>query len=210
MRFLLFNLVVVGALGYLFIANGNDIQKVADTAHTTVAQVAQIATTVVDTVNEVIEDPQAQVVSKPIPPVEAAPAKPAKPIPPVEATPATPNEPVEEPSDDGANSAKKAEESTPPALVASNELPTTEVSERPVHKVPDPGAAQVRVPVTDPAVARRRAEVLGEATPARGGTAKPAITVAEGEQLMSPAERRRALFALAQKMELMFLKKTIE
>ena len=225
MRFLLFNLVVVGALFYLFTADRNDINAVAGKAHATVAQVEEITATAVDTVSSIVaaeQDRPAQVVSKPIPPVEAPAAKPPAPV--EEPAPAQDPEDtvVEEAVDDDGNSGKKEEESTSPTLVASHELPVVEVPVRLVHTAPHPGSAEARVPVTDPAVARRRAEVLGELAPTNGGSAepgapttqskpaKPAITVAEGEQLMSPRERRRELFALAQEMELLFLQKAVE
>ena len=57
------------------------------------------------------------------------------------------------------------------------------------------------VPVSDPAVLKRRAEVLGE-----GRIAKADAPHIEGP-FMSPRERRRELNQLAQAMELLFAEK---
>ena len=51
----------------------------------------------------------------------------------------------------------------------------------------------------DADVRQRRAEVLGEAG------RKPRVTVEEGGELMSPAERRRELDALVEQMELLYI-----
>lgn len=56
----------------------------------------------------------------------------------------------------------------------------------------------------DPAVAKRRAEVLeGIAST----DAAPALALADGERLMSPEQRVRELHALAEEMELLFVDK---
>ena len=104
------------------------------------------------------------------------------------------------------------QETTKPVMVAATDLPIQEVAVLPRHPVPDPAEAVARAAVIDPAVARRRAEVLGETaavveTPATG---KPEIAIAEGETLMSPRQRRKELYNLAQEMELLFLKKSTE
>lgn len=73
-------------------------------------------------------------------------------------------------------------------------------------------AARVRdlPPVDDPAVAKRRAEVLDgiaafDSAPRE--VAVPEVTLAEGETLMGPEERRRELYRLAEEMELLFVTK---
>ena len=67
---------------------------------------------------------------------------------------------------------------------------------------------QASPPPVDPAVARRRAEVLGSGD---GQPALPASALApalvEGATLMAPEERRRQLFSLAEDMEFMFVKR---
>ena len=66
----------------------------------------------------------------------------------------------------------------------------------PVNTAPPVAAAAE--PKLDPAVAQRRAEVLGLDAPAAG----PAE-----EKLMSPDQRRRELFSLAEEMELFYVKR---
>ena len=95
----------------------------------------------------------------------------------------------------------------PPAEPA----PKTEVAaSAAVEREGAPGEAEGRVAasalpaVTDPAVAKRRAEVLdGIAVADRA----PSMALAEGERLMSPEQRVRELHALAEEMELLFVNK---
>jgi hypothetical protein len=85
---------------------------------------------------------------------------------------------------------------------------------------PDRGLAQGLLPVEDPAVARRRAEVLEglnlpmspdptafAAGPAAATSAAPRLQLAEGDALMSKEERLKQLYVLAEEMELFFLQK---
>jgi len=91
--------------------------------------------------------------------------------------------------------------------------PNTQESLRP--PVPAPGLAQGLLPVKDPAVSRRRAEVLeglvvpAPSTPAPAvvTSAVPAVQLAEGEALMSNEERLKRLYVLAEEMELFFVQK---
>ncbi len=218
MRFLLFNLVVAGALFYLFTADREDIHSVAGTAHATVNQVEDLAYTAVDTVNdfiggntgiqppavselaapEVIEPVAEKAVVADVPPIEAP--EPA----------AVADTAVEDKKDDAGDT---DEEIAKPVMVASSDLPVEEVAQRPVHPVPDPAKAIAAAAATDPAVAKRRAEVLGgveSAAPAPATAGKGEIAIAEGETLMSPRQRRKELYNLAQEMELMFLNKAAE
>ncbi|MCH8037778.1 MAG: hypothetical protein IIC53_11755 [Proteobacteria bacterium] len=59
-------------------------------------------------------------------------------------------------------------------------------------------------PVDDPAVAKRRAEVLDGIA---AFDSAPEVTLAEGETLMGPEERLRELYRLAEEMELLFVTK---
>ena len=214
MRFLLFNLVVAGALFYLFTADRSDIHGVASTAHATVDQVEELTYTAVDTVNGFIEEKAdfKAPVFDPLPPrMEIRPEIVAAPAPALVETPPSPV--VAETKDDGAaeESGTTDEATTEPVMVAAVDLPARDVAVLNVYPVPDPAEALARAAVTDPAVARRRAEVLGETaaveTPVPG---KPEIAIAEGETLMSPKQRRKELYNLAQEMELLFLKNTVE
>lgn len=78
-----------------------------------------------------------------------------------------------------------------PAVSTETEPPATDA------------AATASPLLADPAVARRRAEVLGS------GDGQPALVPAlvEGTALMAPEERRRQLFSLAEDMEFMFVKR---
>ncbi len=207
MRFLLFNLVVAGALFYLFTADRDDIRGVASSAHATLDQMEELTYTAVDTVNGFMEEKAGIQTPEFAPiaaPTEIQPAPLATPQPAGLENPPLPL--TAETGDDGASeeNGPAYEKTTKPVMVAATDLPAQEVPVLPVHAVPDP-------PLADPAVARRRAEVLGEAaaveTPATG---KPEIAIAEGETLMSPRQRRKELYNLAQEMELLFLRKTAE
>lgn len=84
---------------------------------------------------------------------------------------------------------------------------------------PSGGTAQAALvrdlpPVDDPAVAKRRAEVLDgiaafDSAPVSPAPeiAAPEVTLAEGETLMGPEERLRELYTLAEEMELLFVTK---
>ena len=76
---------------------------------------------------------------------------------------------------------------------------------KPVAKTPSPAkpakVAAAPAPKLDPAVARRRAEVLGE-TPDGAATARDAAP-----RFMTPRVRRTELHKLAEDMELMFVEK---
>jgi outer membrane biosynthesis protein TonB len=107
--------------------------------------------------------------------------------------------------------------------VAGEAAPVEAVAEQPVAKAPDPNPpaepapkpvamAQVAekaaptsqdIPVAklDPAVAKRRAEVLGLAPPPAAAPAPQA-----DEALMTPEQRRRELFTLAEEMELFYVR----
>ena len=88
----------------------------------------------------------------------------------------------------------------PPALAKP-----VDVALRPQPK-PVPGAMKIPpVPPAPPEVAQRRAEVLDEAAPKP--TPQPPVALKEGTQMMSAAERRRELNALAEEMEMLYITK---
>ncbi|MDP6390792.1 MAG: hypothetical protein QF654_12935, partial [Alphaproteobacteria bacterium] len=73
------------------------------------------------------------------------------------------------------------------------------VETRKVHMAPKPGSDLIGEPIpADPAVQRRRDEVLGGATQAKKFALK------DGEALMSPSDRLRELGNLADEMELLY------
>lgn len=136
---------------------------------------------------------------------------------------------VEDAARDGIERVGSAARDSAPAEAAIETAPTETAAETvPPEPAPDAaapsgapsgGTAQAAFvrdlpPVDDPAVAKRRAEVLdgiaafdsAPLLPARE-IAAPEIALAEGETLMGPEERRRELYTLAEEMELLFVTK---
>ena len=52
---------------------------------------------------------------------------------------------------------------------------------------------------TEPAVAKRRDEILKGVAPA-----EPRLALKQGERMMTPEQRRKELFSLAEEMELLY------
>jgi hypothetical protein len=114
-----------------------------------------------------------------------------------------------------------ARDEGPEAAAAEPRLPIqrarTEASPAPEPGPPERIAnSESLPPVSDPAVARRRAEVLEgivelDAAPAVDPPPAPVtpskVALAQGEVLMSHDARRRELYALAEEMELLFVTK---
>jgi hypothetical protein len=103
---------------------------------------------------------------------------------------------------------KIARPDTPPAVVAKNVVPKTrrapapvdqEVSVATVSPPAVPTTKAEKIAAADPAVAKRRAEVLGDSPSLADQTETP--------QFMTPTERRKELARLAEDMELRFLEK---
>ena len=82
--------------------------------------------------------------------------------------------------------------------IAADDPIAIEFEPRPVRTAPE-APALADEPFEDPAVARRRAEVLGEVEVAASDSAAP--------EFMTPRERQRELDALAEDMELLFVDK---
>lgn len=80
---------------------------------------------------------------------------------------------------------------------------TSETDQQQSSAAIDPNAPLPRV--EDPAVARRRAEVLDGALPAEDGRGGTSV---EAGPPMSPEERLRKLYSLAEEMELLYVSKT--
>jgi hypothetical protein len=156
MRFLIFNIVVVGALFYLFAGSqpfgaaerSGMLSKVGAVMESIVASGRRATAAVIEKVMIQNADPDAPAPAVPLPVIEV-PVQ--KVVPPVLAKLAAPS---------------------PPAIA-----------------------------VSDPAVQKRRAEVL-----ARGPVAavKAVVAVKAGPNFMTPRQRRRELQALSEDMELLF------
>ncbi len=73
------------------------------------------------------------------------------------------------------------------------------VPETTLAKAPVAAQAAARPVVTEPAVAKRRDEILGGMT-----AANSAVALEDGERMMNPQQRRKELFNLAEEMELLY------
>jgi len=194
MRFILFNLAVGAALIYLF--NGGQLPamdwkaglaqlKAEVTGKETVAAPKQLAAAGQSHGRDVIEPPKPE--PKPDPKPQPAP-KPSTGSTKTKATPALP------PLGEARQVAKRPDPKPAPKGVqtAAN---ITAPSVPPVPPVP-------------PAVAQRRAEVLGETVPETA--ARPAarrVQLEPGTAMMSAADRKRELDALAEEMEMLYIQK---
>ncbi len=202
MRFLLFNAAVVAALIYLLSADRSEFRAAADRLYDTVGRVEDAARDGIERVGSAARDSA---------PSEAA-----------TETAASQDEPREEKG--------RTRQSEPDPNPERPRRLAAETAPEPVPPAPAPGAAApsgapsggtgeaalVRdlPPVDDPAVAKRRAEVLdgiaaldSAPVPAAPEVAALEVALAEGETLMSPEERLRELYTLAEEMELLFVTK---
>ncbi|MCG8511548.1 MAG: hypothetical protein MI741_20230 [Rhodospirillales bacterium] len=224
MRFLIFNAVVIAALFYLFNADKDDIASVADRAHAVVARAQDAASTAAERVQELSKTEQLRqrlqdfskagdtdMVDEPETaakeavtemPAEVITENAEQPLPP---QPPAPEETGTKAPQTGTRLAAAGDTAQDPL----QEIPERWIPERPRHTV-DHAAAEAaipEVPTDDPAVAKRRAEILdgvAETPPAKNGAE---IAIADGESLMTPRERRKELHNLAEDMELVYIRK---
>ncbi|NKB21517.1 MAG: hypothetical protein GKS01_13570 [Alphaproteobacteria bacterium] len=180
MKFLAFNLAVGVALVFLFTADKGDVHKAVDRAHNLAADIKQMAKEKVGHISppKVTEVKPTPVASVPVAKPTAQPA--AEPAKPVEAVPLAPV------------LAEKQTASAPPVPPAVTPPPSA---------VPSPTKAGGAPSTLDPAVAKRRAEVLSE-----NPIADPTPVLKKGDKLMSVSDRRRELLSLAEEMELLYAK----
>lgn len=186
MKFLLFNAAVIAALVYLFGMDRGELDVVSDHLEQSAEGLDRAKDDAVDKALDLLGR-------------EPAPSDP----------------PARGDAEAAATSAKEVEPDEAPAEVTDrrdgDQAPKTEVAaSAAAERESAPGEAEGRVAasalpaVTDPAVAKRRAEVLdGIAVADRA----PSMALAEGERLMSPEQRVRELHALAEEMELLFVNK---
>ncbi len=205
MRFLVFNAAVVAALVYLLSADRSEFHAAADRLYDTVGRVEDAARGGIERVGVAARDSA---------PSEAAPATEtalSQAAPREEEGRTRQSEPDPKPERPRRQAPETAPETVPSAPAPGAAAPSGGTLE----------AALVRdlPPVDDPAVARRRSEVLDgiaaldsvpratRAQVAAPQIAAPQVTLAEGETLMSPEERLRELYTLAEEMELLFVTK---
>jgi len=201
MRFLLFNIASAGALAYLLWGQAGTVDlagaatKFREAGAAALREIEQAAPRALEpTAADAIAKPAAA----PMPPAVAEPPPASRPSPPAPTVPA-----------------KGPTEIAAAAAPAPDPLPIREIPMRPVPKEAPSGASPVRAgglpalpPVEDPAVARRRDEVLGRAGESRPpAVVRTQIRKADGTEFMSPSERRRELQRLAEEMELLYADK---
>ena len=97
----------------------------------------------------------------------------------------------------GPRAMAEGSDDAPPSPAAADDgpVPVIAAAERPAHPVPEGRM----VADLDPEVLRRRAEVLGQ------DPGQPRFAIEDGRRMMTPAERRRELEALVERMELFYL-----
>ncbi len=183
MRFLLFNLAVVAALFYLFNADRGGSEMVNDFREDPLQTIRQQLESLARDIAEGREG-----VAPTVPQslgAEVAKEKAAVAQSPEIGTPTS-------------ASAETAEQDTGPSMAQA-----LEADQQPGGAAADPVVALPAI--EDPAVARRRAEVLDGVLPGDDGRGK---TQAEAGPPMSPEERLRKLYSLAEEMELLYVSKT--
>lgn len=176
MKFVLFNIAVVAALFVLFNPDRADFRALADRASESVG-VARGA------VEKAIAG-EKQAAKADVGNVKPAPVKAAA---------------------DRKVFEEKVEEAPVAPAPAPRVAPTPKPAIKPVRvaaQEPGPTPQPAAEPTLDPAVAKRRAEVLGLAPPTSNEALPPAT-----DKLMSAEERRRELFSLAEEMELFYVKR---
>ena len=198
MRFLVFNAAVVAALIYLLSADRSEFRAAADRLYDTVGRVEEAARDGIERAGSAARDSAPSEA-----PTSEAPT-----------SEAVTSEPDPEPERPRRLAAETAPETVPPAPAPSTAAPSGPGATAPSGETAQAALVRALPPVDDPAVAKRRAEVLDgigalDSAPVLPGleAAAPEVALAEGETLMSPEERRRELYALAEEMELLFVTK---
>lgn len=191
MKFLLFNLVVIGALFYIFAADESDKHRAAAFLSDTKAKVGTFVE------NQLSEGNAAD--------VQEAAAKPA-PFKPVLAKPVTPPpaiapKPKPAPVDQSVQAMAKATTNDLPTVTPAPIGAVEKATLAPKFGTPKQASPSPRSPVDDAATARR-AEIL-TGIDAKGRKAGEPV-LADGTTLMPTSERQRALRNIAEDMELFY------
>jgi hypothetical protein len=180
MKFLAFNLAVGLALVFLFTADKGDVHKAVDRAHSLATDMKKLAKETVGAgavqtkaLAKIAHDEKPSAAS--VPEVKAVTKieMPAKAVPIAAVLPK--NQTVSAPP-------------APPAVAPPSALSS------PIKA----GGAPSNL---DPAVAKRRAEVLND-----NPSPDPTLVLKKGDKLMSTSDRRRELLSLAEEMELLYAK----
>ncbi|MDJ0611475.1 MAG: hypothetical protein QNJ67_21050 [Kiloniellales bacterium] len=202
MKFLIFNFAVVGALFYLFTAENGWLNPADDQRQEEYQELRQELKSLARKVSEGLE----RVAAEPEPQPAAAPA----PVPEAKAVKKPVRKPAEVVKAARAPAEPKRQEAQPVAAAASQTAKPAGAGETRTKPAESTAAASNNLPaVADPAVAARRAEVLEgvgfEDVPAESLAA--ADPTAQAGPPMSPDERLRSLYSLAEEMELLYVRK---
>ena len=194
MKFLLFNAAVIAALVYLFGMDQSDLDAATDHLQTSADRLEEATQ---DTVDAALDGLRAAPAPRDAPARGGA----EDPVAPVKAAeaPGIAPEANERQAVDPATAPKTDPTPETDAVASTLAKGGSEAAEG--NDLPSPDLLPA---VRDPAVAKRRAEVLGGVASADGA---PSVALAEGEQLMSPEQRVRELHVLAEEMELLFVDK---
>ena len=186
MKFLIFNVVVAGALIYL--VTGGDLSRLPSSG-ATAHRVTNAAKVVVDHGHDVVNKVIGQIGRTEDSPGRGKNGKAVTAL----VDPAAPTKlmpPVRRPKINQLTTPKRTQE--PNSSVRDQSLPVNDDRDKSIPKI-------VRVtpnqpPISDPAVLQRRAEVLAES---------PAANAIDAPRFMSPRDRQRELQALSEAMELL-------
>jgi len=194
MKFLLFNVAVAAALAFLFTADRGDVQKIAGQVHDAAGNVKDYANKALNAGETILQRDAVMAEQKTqSAPIDAPPLPVAQPVaPPVSQPAAQPAAPAP------AALPKPASQPRLSPQIASNLPELPELVSKNIHKA-RPKISKTAVANLDPAVAKRRKEVLGALD---APNAAPALK--KGSQLMTPSERRKELLSLAEEMELLY------
>ncbi len=174
MKFLIFNLAVAVSLVYLLTTDRADFQRVAGSVHDAAGEIKTMTERAVGNGRKLLDR------------TVSAPTIPGPTIPGPKTAETRPQPPAMEP---------------PPPLPPAIPAPKSTTS-------PQGRTAVADLAVTDPAVAKRRGEILAGIAPnppeakLPPESKRPALK--EGEPMMTPAQRRKELYSLAEEMELLY------
>lgn len=220
MRFLLFNAVVLAALTYLFTMEKADYQDSAERLRYGVEQVRTLAKKALS--REEKAEPEVDYYADLLEKAPMAPDRAEVPVTAADEPEASPPQPapvVEDPVENQPAEKQLVDNEPEPPVQAEVDAPlhdSNPESEAPTQAdesrdgVVSPVESDLALnlpPVSDPAVAKRRAEVLEGIAEVAPAPPSNQVALAEGETLMTPQERMRDLQALAEEMELLFVDK---
>ena len=197
MKFLLFNLAVAAALVFLFTVDRGDVQKIAGQIHDAAGDVKTYANKALKTSQSVLAHDRKMAKRETMSPRTAEPTTPgAQPTAQTAALPVT--KPV-------TSSLLK-----PPEIPIEPAVSTRLTKNLPATPEPTPEISKSAPADLNPAVAKRRREILDGIDTVKdstgNGSSGPVVSadLDEGTHLMTATERRKELLSLAEEMELLY------